>query len=53
MDAIEELRQRKDNIERNVADEDVAKLTVFSFTGKGYSCKTCGSLLSNKQVLNN
>ncbi|XP_065662309.1 uncharacterized protein LOC100201133 isoform X2 [Hydra vulgaris] len=50
MDAIEELRQRKDNIERNVADEDVGKLTVFSFTGKGYSCKTCGSILNNKQT---
>lgn len=49
MDSVEKLRQRKD-FERNVADEDVQKLLVFSFTGKGYHCVTCGLLLMKETV---
>lgn len=45
MDNVERLRQRKE-VERNVADEDVDKLMVFCFNGKGYQCLTCGLLLS-------
>lgn len=41
MDSVETLRMRKD-VERNAADEDVQKLAVFCFTGKGYHCRTCG-----------
>lgn len=52
MDSVEKLRQRKE-VERNVADEDVEKLVVFGFTGKGYMCKTCGTLLNNKQSFTN
>lgn len=48
MDSVERLRQRKE-IERNVADEDVQKLVVFLFTGKGYQCATCGLLLSKEE----
>jgi len=47
MDAVEGLRQRKE-IERNAADEDVQKLVVFCFTGKGYQCKSCGLLLTKE-----
>lgn len=44
MDDVEKLRQRKD-VERNVADEDIEKLVVFSYNGKGYDCLTCGFML--------
>lgn len=47
MDSVEILRQRKE-IERNAADEDIQKLCVFCFTGKGYYCKTCGILLTKE-----
>lgn len=47
MDAVETLRMRKE-VERNAADEDMEKLIVFCFTGKGYQCKTCGLLLTKK-----
>lgn len=47
MDAVETLRQRKE-IERNVADEDIKKLCIFSYTGKGYYCQTCGLFLSKE-----
>jgi len=43
MESVEQLRNRGE-IERNVADEDVEKIKVFSCTGKGYQCKTCGTL---------
>merc|ERR1712226_1276893 len=43
MESVEKLRNRSE-IERNVADEDVEKIKVFSYTGKGYQCKTCGTL---------
>ena len=49
MDSVETLRQRKDVV-RNVADEDVEKLSVFCFTGKGYQCKTCGFILNKETV---
>merc|ERR1712226_395265 len=49
MDSVEKLRQRKE-VERNVADEDVQKLLVFCFTGKGYQCKTCGLLLMKESA---
>lgn len=41
METVEKLRMRTD-VKRNVVDEDVEKLLVFSFTGKSYQCKTCG-----------
>merc|ERR1712168_274762 len=47
MDSVEILRQRKE-VERNAADEDVQKLVVFCFTGKGYQCRSCGLLLSKE-----
>jgi len=47
MDSVETLRQRK-NVERNAADEDMQKLAVFCFTGKGYQCKSCGLLLTKE-----
>lgn len=47
MDSVETLRMRKD-IERNAADEDVQKLVVFCFTGKGYQCRSCGLLLTKE-----
>lgn len=47
MDSVETLRQRKD-VERNAADEDMQKLAVFCFTGKGYHCKSCGLLLTKE-----
>jgi len=47
MDSIETLRQRTD-IERNVADEDVKKLLIFSYNGKGYNCLTCGMFFSTE-----
>jgi len=49
MDSVEKLRQRKD-VERNVADEDVEKLVVFSYNGKGYDCITCGFMLLKDTV---
>lgn len=49
MDSVEKLRQRKE-VERNVADEDVDKLVVFCFNGKGYQCLTCGLLLTKDVV---
>merc|ERR1739838_1080352 len=49
MDNVEKLRIRKE-IERNVADEDVQKLCVFQYTGKGYYCKTCGLLLMKESA---
>jgi len=47
MDSVETLRMRKD-IDRNAADEDVQKLVVFCFTGKGYQCRSCGLLLTKE-----
>jgi len=47
MDSVETLRQRKD-VERNAADEDMQKLAVFCFTGKGYQCRSCGLLLTKE-----
>merc|ERR1712168_321052 len=47
MDSVELLRQRKE-VERNAADEDVQKLVVFCFTGKGYQCRTCGLMLTKE-----
>jgi len=47
MDSVETLRQRKE-VERNAADEDMQKLAVFCFTGKGYHCKSCGLLLTKE-----
>lgn len=47
MDNVERLRQRKE-VERNAADEDVQKLVVFCYTGKGYLCRTCGLLLTKE-----
>merc|ERR1719494_1672143 len=47
MDSVEKLRMRED-VERNVADEDIGKLMVFCFTGKGYKCPICGIVLSKE-----
>jgi len=47
MDSVETLRMRSE-IERNAADEDVQKLVVFCFTGKGYQCRSCGLLLTKE-----
>jgi len=47
MDNVERLRQRKE-VERNAADEDIQKLVVFCFTGKGYQCRSCGLLLTKE-----
>jgi len=47
MDSVEKLRMRVD-VERNVADEDIGKLMVFCFTGKGYKCPICGIVLSKE-----
>lgn len=52
MDNVEKLRQRKD-VERNVADEDIDKLLVFSFNGKGYDCLTCGFMLMKDVAFKN
>ena len=49
MDSVEKLRQRKD-VERNVADEDIEKLLVFCYNGKGYDCLTCGYMLLKDSV---
>ena len=49
MDNVEKLRQRKD-VERNVADEDIDKLVVFCYNGKGYDCLTCGYMLLKDSV---
>ena len=49
MDNVEKLRQRKD-VERNVADEDIEKLVVFCFNGKGHDCLTCGYMLLKDSV---
>lgn len=49
MESVEKLRNREE-IKRNVADEDVDKLKVFCFTGKQYQCKTCGLLLRKDSV---
>jgi len=48
-ESVEKLRSRTD-IKRNVADEDVEKLEVFCYTGKGYQCKTCGSIVGKNTV---
>merc|ERR1712080_146574 len=50
---VEKLRNRSGEIERNVVDEDVEKLKVFSFTGKGYHCKTCDILLTKEASFTN
>lgn len=52
MDNVEKLRQRKD-VERNVADEDIEKLIVFSYNGKGYDCLTCGFMLLKDNAFKN
>jgi len=52
MDNVEKLRQRKD-VERNVADEDIDKLVVFCYNGKGYDCLTCGYMLLKDSAFKN
>ena len=49
MDSVEKLRSRKE-VKRNAADEDIEKLVVFCFTGKAYSCRTCGLLMTKKSA---
>jgi len=49
MDAVEKLRQRE-TIERNTADEDIEKLAVFCYTGKGFKCNTTGAFFSKKET---
>jgi len=50
---VEKLRQRSGEIERNAVDEDVEKLRVFSFTGRGYKCKTCDILVTKEASFKN
>jgi len=45
MDEVEKLRQRE-KVERNTADEDMGKLKVFCYTGKGYQCLTCDTFVA-------
>ncbi|XP_066936332.1 enolase-phosphatase E1-like isoform X4 [Clytia hemisphaerica] len=52
MDNVEKLRQRAD-MERNVADEDIDKLVVFCYNGKGYDCLTCGFMLMKDHAFKN
>jgi len=47
MDKVETLRQRE-KAERNVADEDIGKLVVFCYTGKGYHCSSCNISLTKE-----
>jgi len=47
MDKVEKLRQRE-KVERNVADEDIGKLVVFCYTGKGYHCSSCNVYLTKE-----
>jgi len=49
MDGVEKLRQRE-KVERNTADEDIEKLAVFCYTGKGYKCDTCGGTFFSKEA---
>ena len=49
IESVDKLRER-DEVKRNVADEDVEKLLVFCFNGKGYQCKTCGLLLMKESA---
>jgi len=47
MDGVEKLRQRE-TIDRNSADEDIEKLIVFCYTGKGYKCSVSGAFFSKE-----
>ena len=49
LDAVEQLRTRK-KIERNVVDEDVEKLSLFSFDGQMYRCDLCKILCRQIKV---
>ncbi|XP_065054419.1 uncharacterized protein LOC135683165 isoform X2 [Rhopilema esculentum] len=40
IDKIEELRKRT-KIDRNIADQDVDKLSAFHFDGQNYKCELC------------
>jgi len=49
MDGVEKLRQRE-TTDRNSADEDIEKLCVFFYTGKGYKCDSCGGTFFSKEA---
>ena len=40
LDKVEELRKRT-KIDRNIAEQDVDKLSTFHFDGQRYNCNLC------------
>lgn len=40
LDKVEELRKRT-KIDRNIADQDVDKLSTFHYDGQSYKCTLC------------